>query len=76
LNISSFEGFNRNKLHNKSLEEIGCLVSGNKCNLKHLDISNTGINDKNFIYLSKGLSVNSCLKELNVSHNEITAFGM
>lgn len=63
LNLSSQEGFNRNRLHRDAFKDI-CLLTGTgngKTNLKILKCGGVGLDDSNFKALCLGLGRGSRL---------------
>lgn len=68
LNLSSQEGFNRNRLHRNAFDCIAQLTGSGKgkANLKVLKAGGVGLDDTNFKALCMGLGRGSRLEVLSV----------
>lgn len=71
LNISSYEGFSRNKLHKDAFEGITHLLAAGagKTNLKVLKCGGVGLDDINFKLLCQGLGRGSRMEHLSIEDN-------
>jgi hypothetical protein len=71
LNLSSYEGFNRNKLHKDAFEGISHLMGGGagKTNLKILKCGGVGLDDTNFRHICEGLGRGSRLEHFSIEEN-------
>lgn len=65
-----------NALGDQGLEELSKALRKKECRLKILNVADNGISSAGISKLSSALDSNMCLKELNLSFNEICSRGV
>ena len=77
LNLSSFEGLNRNTLGCKGVEPLRQILAFNRF-LTILNVSGNFIGNKGLAFICEGLLAgpNQTLLKLNIAQNDINASGM